>query len=55
MYQEDNELIQRQGLELDMKYHILHDFRTATSFKVKSSARFIDLYRLKLLTNFMTI
>ena len=35
-----------------MKYQILHDFRTPTPFKEKSSDHFKDLYKLKLLTNF---
>ena len=35
-----------------MKYHILHDFRTSTSFEEKSSDHFEDLHELKLLTNF---
>ena len=34
-----------------MKYHILHDFGTSTSFKEKSSDHFKDLQKLKLLTN----
>ena len=40
------------GLELDTKYHILHDFSTSIPFKNKSSDHFKDLHRLKLLTNF---
>ena len=35
-----------------MKYHILHDFRTSTSFKEKSASQFKDLRKLKLLRNF---
>ena len=35
-----------------MEYHILHDFRTSTSFGEKSSNDFKDLYKLKLMTNF---
>ena len=35
-----------------MKYHILHDFRTSTAFKEKSSDHFTDLYKLRLLTSF---
>ena len=34
-----------------MKYHILHDFRTFTKIKEKSSAHFEHIYKLKLLTN----
>ena len=33
-----------------MKYHILHDFGIFTLFKEKSSDRFKDLRKLKLLT-----
>ena len=35
-----------------MKYHILHDFRTSTSFKEKPSDYFKDLRKLELLANF---
>ena len=35
-----------------MKYDILHDFRTFTPFQDKSSDRFKDPHKLKLLTNF---
>ena len=35
-----------------MKYNILHDFRTSSPFKKKSSDVLKDLHRLKLLTNF---
>ena len=35
-----------------MKYHILHDFRTSSLFYGKSSDRFKDRHKLKLLTNF---
>ena len=35
-----------------MKYHILHDFGTSTSFNGKSSTHLKDLHKLKLLTNF---
>ena len=35
-----------------MKCHMLHDFRTCTLFKEKSSDRSKDLYKLKLQTNF---
>ena len=45
-------LSQGQGLEFDMKYHILHDFRTSTPFKKTSSDHFKNVYKLKLLTNF---
>ena len=34
-----------------MKYHILHNFRTSTPFKEKSSDHFKD-HKMKLLTNF---
>ena len=37
---------------LDMKCHILHDFRTSTPFKEKSLEHFKDLHKLKFLTNF---
>ena len=39
-----------QGQVFDMKYHILHDFRTSTTHREKSSDLFI--IKLKLLTNF---
>ena len=35
-----------------MKYGILHDFRTSTPVKEKSSDHFKDLQTLKLLANF---
>ena len=38
-------------LEFDVKYHILHDFRTSTPFKEISSHYFKDLRKLKLLKN----
>ena len=41
-----------QGLEFDITYHIMRDFRASTPFKEKSSDHFKDLHRLKLLTNF---
>ena len=41
-----------QGLEFDMKYHILHDFGTSTPFEATSSDHPKDLHKLKLLTNF---
>ena len=41
-----------QRLEFDMKYHILHDFRTSTPFWEKSSDHFKNLHKLKLMTNF---
>ena len=41
-----------QGLEFDKKCQILHNFITSTPFKEKSSDRFKDLHKLKLLTNF---
>ena len=47
-----SDLVSDQGLEFDMKYHILHDFRTSTGFEEKSSNHFKDLYKLKLLPNF---
>ena len=34
-----------------MKYQILHEFRTLTPFKEKSSDHFKDLHKLKFLTN----
>ena len=34
-----------------MKYHILHDYGTFTPFKEKSSDRFKELHKLRLLTN----
>ena len=40
------------GLEIDRKYHILHDFGTSTRVNKKSSDHFKDLHNLKLLTNF---
>ena len=42
----------KNTVESDMKYHILHVFRTTTHFKEKSSDHFKDIYKLKLLTNF---
>ena len=41
-----------QGLEFDVKHHILHDFRTSTLLKENSSDHFKDLHKLKLLTKF---
>ena len=35
-----------------MKYNILHVFRTSIEFIKKSSDRFKDIYKLKLLTSF---
>ena len=35
-----------------MKYHVLHDFITATPFEEKSSDHFKDFYKMELLTNF---
>ena len=35
-----------------MKYHILHDLRTSTPFKEKTSDHLKDLYTLKPLTTF---
>ena len=34
-----------------MKYRILHDFKTSTPFKEKSSDHFEDLYKPEHLTN----
>ena len=39
-------------LELDIKYHILHDFRTSTPFEETSSDLLKERHKLKLLTNF---
>ena len=39
-------------LKINNNYHILHDFRTSTSFSEKFSANFKVLYKLKLLINF---
>ena len=36
----------------EMKYHILHNFKTSTSIKEKSSDHFKDLPKLKLLKDF---
>ena len=36
----------------DMKYHILHQFRTSTPSKEKSSDHFKDAHKMELLTNF---
>ena len=41
-----------RGSESDMKYHILHVFRTSIEFINKSSDHFKDIYNLKLLTSF---
>ena len=41
-----------QGLVLDMKYHILHDFITFTFPKETSSDHFKDPRKCKPLTNF---
>ena len=41
-----------KGQEFDIKYRILHDFRTSTPFKETSSEDFKNLHKLKLLTNF---
>ena len=35
-----------------MKYHVLHDFITSTSFEEKSSDQFKDSHKMDLLTNF---
>ena len=35
-----------------MKYHVLHDFITSTSFEEKSSDHSKVLHRMELLTNF---
>ena len=35
-----------------MKYHVLHDFITSTSFEEKSFNHFKDLHKMELLTNF---
>ena len=35
-----------------MKYHILHDLRSSTAFKEKSSDLFKYFFKLKLLTTF---
>ena len=35
-----------------MKYYILHDFRTSTPFKEKSSDRYKDLHKMELLASF---
>ena len=35
-----------------MKYQVLHDFITSTSFEEKSSDHFNDLHKMELLTNF---
>ena len=35
-----------------MKYNVLHDFITSTSFEEKSSDHFKDLHKMGLLTNF---
>ena len=43
-------ILRGHGLEFYMKYHILHDFRTSTPIKEKSSDHFKDLH--ELLTNF---
>ena len=42
----------RSGTGVDMKYHILHVFRTSTALKEKTSDHFKDIYKPKLLTNF---
>ena len=47
-----NHITLRSGLEFDIKYHILRDFRTSTSFKEISSHHFKDLHKLKLLKDF---
>ena len=41
-----------RGSEFDMKYHILHVFRTSIEFIKKSSDHFKNIYKLKLLTSF---
>ena len=38
-----------------MKYYILHDFRTSTSFKERSSDHCKDPHKLRLLTDFDVI
>ena len=42
----------RSGSEFDMKYHILHVFRTYIEVIKKSSDNFKNIYKLKLLTSF---
>ena len=37
-----------QESEFDVKYHILHDFRTSTPFKEKSSNHFKDLHEMSI-------
>ena len=41
-----------QGIEFDLKYHILHDFRTSTSFRENPFVSSQDFHKLKLLINF---
>ena len=45
----------KSRISFDMKYHILHDFRTSTPFKKKSSDYFKDLHRMELFTNFINL
>ena len=35
-----------------MKYHVLHDFITSTSFEENSSDHFKDRHKMEFLTNF---
>ena len=42
-----------QGLEFDMKYQTLYDLRTSTPFKEKSSHRFKNIHKLRLMTNIL--
>ena len=41
-------MILESRTRFDMKYHILHNFRTPTPFKETSSHHFKDLHKLKL-------
>ena len=42
----------RSGTRFDMKYHILHDFRTSVPFKKKTCDHLKDLQKTKFLKNF---
>ena len=41
-----------RGSEFGMKYHVLHDFITSTSFEEKSSDHSKDRHKMEPLTNF---
>ena len=49
---QSRDIYQGRGSEFDMKYYVVHDFITSTTFEEKSSDHFKDLHKMELLTNF---